>query len=135
VSHRLPYQLLADGVLVAHFVAVVFVVGGLFFIIAGGLRGWPLARSPWFRVAHLGAIAIVVAQSWFGADCPLTTLETWLRTRAGQMGYAGSFIEHWIGRLIYWQAPAWIFSLVYSMFGAVVLAAWWYFPPRKGGPR
>lgn len=125
-----PYQLLADAVMLVHFAVVVFVVGGLAFIVVGNLRDWRRANSLWFRITHLAAIALVVAQGWLGAECPLTTLEMWLRTRARDTTYSGSFIEHWLQALLYYEAPAWVFSLVYTLFGLIVLVAWWYFPPR-----
>ena len=61
--------------------------------------------------------------------CPLTTLEMALRMAAGERTYAGSFIAHWLGRLLYYQAPPWVFALVYTAFGALVAAAWWLVPP------
>lgn len=127
----MPYQLLADVMLSLHFAFVLFVVGGLVFILAGACRGWGLARSFWFRLAHLAAIAIVVAQAWLGAACPLTLLEMWLRTKAAATTYTGSFIEHWLQRLLYYEAPGWVFTLIYTLFGLAVLAAWRYFPPRS----
>jgi hypothetical protein len=36
-----------------------------------------------------------------GWTCPLTPLEKRLRTRAGQAGYAGGFIHHYVGRAVY----------------------------------
>jgi polyferredoxin len=134
MTPTLPYQLLADVVLSVHFALVVFVVGGLALIVVGGLRGWHLARALWFRLAHLGAIAVVVAQAWFGATCPLTTLEMWLRARAREATYSGSFVEHWLQRLLYYEAPGWAFTLVYSVFGLAVVATWWYFPPKAKQP-
>lgn len=125
------YGLLADAVVLLHFGIVVFVVFGLLAIVAGGLRGWPVSRSLRFRLAHLAAIAFVVLQAWLGAVCPLTTLEVWLRAQAGQGAYGGSFIEHWVHRVLFWQAPSWVFTLAYSLFGLAVLAAWWYFPPQR----
>ena len=130
MSIALPYQLLADAVLVVHLALVVFVVGGLAFIVAGNVRGWRWANYLGFRLAHLAAIAVVVAQSWLGAACPLTTLEMWLRTKARETTYAGSFIEHWLQNVLYFEAPIWVFTLAYTLFGLVVAAAWWYFPPR-----
>ena len=64
--------------------------------------------------------------------CPLTTLEMWLRARAQGSTYTGSFIEHWLQRLMYFDAPPWAFAVAYSLFGLVVVATWWYFPPRSG---
>jgi polyferredoxin len=130
VNDALPYQLLANLVLALHVAIVVFVVGGLVFIIVGNLRAWPGANALWFRRAHLTAILVVVAEVWVGAVCPLTTFEMWLRVKARTTTYAGSFIEYWLQRILYYDAPAWAFALAYSLFGLVVVATWWYFPPK-----
>ena len=130
----MPYQLLADAVLSLHFGIVVFVVGGLVLIVAGNLRGWRWVNAWWFRLAHLAAIAVVVAQAWLGITCPLTTLEMWLRTQARASTYQGSFIEHWVARLLYYEGPPWMFALAYSLFALAVVAAWWRFPPTRSHP-
>jgi polyferredoxin len=122
---------LADAVLVVHFGVVVFVVGGLAFIIAGSIRGWPLAASLRFRATHLAAIALIAVQTWLGQACPLTTLESWLRGRAGAPGYEKTFIEHWLQRLIFYEAPLWVFALAYTLFVLAVAWAWWRYPPRS----
>jgi hypothetical protein len=126
----MPYQLLADLVLATHFAVVAFVIGGLALVLLGNLWGWSWVNRWWFRLAHLGAIAVVVAQAWLGVVCPLTTLESALRVKAGGTGYETSFIEHWLTRLLYYDAPAWMFTAAYSLFGLAVIAAWWRFPPR-----
>ena len=130
MSDPLPYQLLADVVLSLHVATVVFVVGGLVFVVLGNLRAWRWVNAPWFRLAHVAAIAVVVAQAWCGAVCPLTSLEMSLRAKARAPTYSGSFIEHWLQRLLYFEAPAWVFTVGYSVFGLAVVATWWYFPPR-----
>lgn len=125
------WSLLADVVLFTHVLTVAFVVLGLVLIVLGNLRGWRFVNAWWFRLTHLATIGVVVAQSWLGITCPLTTLELWLRARAGEATYAGGFIEHWLSRLLYFNAPPWVFVLAYSVFGAMVLAAWWRWPPRR----
>ena len=125
------WQWLADAVLVLHFGVVLFVVGGLACIVAGNLRSWRWVNRWWFRAAHLGAIGFVVVQAWLGQTCPLTTLESWLRRQAGGTGYTQSFVEHWVQRALYYDAPAWMFGLAYSLFGLVVAWAWWRFPPSR----
>ena len=125
------WALLADAVLLLHVLVAAFVVGGLVLVLAGNWRGWPWVNAWWFRLAHLAAIAVVAAQAWLGWICPLTTLEMALRARAGQAVYGGGFIAHWLSRLLYYEAPAWAFTLAYSVFGAAVLLAWWRFPPRR----
>jgi hypothetical protein len=54
-----------------------------------------------------------------------------LRRQAGANGYTGGFIEHWLQRLLYYDAPGWVFTLAYSVFGLAVVATWWWFPPRR----
>ena len=125
-----PYQLLGDAVLCLHVAIVAFVIGGLVVVILGNLLAWRWVNALWFRLAHLGAIGMVVAEAWFGVICPLTTLEMWLRAKAHETTYSGSFVEHWLQRILYYEAPPWVFTVVYSLFGLVVAATWWYFPPR-----
>ena len=131
----LAYRFLADAVLALHVAIVLFVVGGLLAVLAGNWRGWGWVNRLWFRASHLAAIGIVVAEAWAGAVCPLTTFETWLRLQAGGRTYGSSFIGHWLQRLLYYDAPQWVFVAAYSAFGAAVLAAWWLFPPRHTGQR
>ena len=130
----LTYQFLADAVLLLHFGVVVFVIGGLVLIVSGNLLGWSWVNSLWFRLAHLAAIGIVVAQAWLGAVCPLTKLESWLRVKAGLDAYSKSFVEHWFQRALFYEAPFWMFAVVYTIFGLLVLMAWWYFPPHSNKP-
>jgi hypothetical protein len=127
----MPYQWLADAVLLIHFGVVIFVVGGLGAVLLGNGLGWRWVNRWWFRLTHLAAIAFVVLQTWLGKICPLTTLETWLRYQAGDTGYEQSFIQHWIQRLLFFEAPPWVFTTAYTAFAALVLLAWWRFPPHK----
>jgi polyferredoxin len=130
VHDVVPYQLLADVVLALHVSIVAFVVAGLVLIVVGNLDDWRWVNAPWFRLAHLAAIAVVVAEAWSGITCPLTSLEMWLRAKARATTYSGSFIEHWLQRALYYEAPSWVFTLGYSLFGLLVVAIWWYFPPK-----
>ena len=125
------YQVLADGVLLVHVLFVVFVVGGLLLILVGGIKQWYWVRNWWFRAVHLGCISIVVAQSWLGLICPLTNLEMRLRLEGGKGQYEGSFIQYWLERILYYEAPAWIFVIVYSLFGCLVLFSWVRYPPQR----
>ncbi len=125
----MPYQALADLVLASHVLVVVFVIVGLLLIVAGNLLQWRWAKAVWFRATHLLAIAIVVAESWLGITCPLTSLERALREKAHQTTYTESFIEHWLSEVLFYQAPEWVFTLAYSLFGLLVLITWWKWPP------
>lgn len=124
------FAIAADAVLFVHALFVAFVVLGLLAIYVGYALGWSWVRNPWFRLLHLAAIAVVVAQAWLSAICPLTTLEMTLRDRAGEATYAGSFVAHWLESLLYYEAPAWVFVVSYTAFGALVGASWYWLRPN-----
>jgi hypothetical protein len=109
-----------------------FVVAGPPVILVGKKFGSSWINSLWWRLAHLAAIGVVVLQARLGQHCALTKPESALRERAGQAGYERSFVEHWVQRVLYYEAPMWIFALVYTGFGLFVVWTWWRFPPRVG---
>ena len=120
---------LANLVLALHVCVAAFVVAGLALIVVGNLVRWHWVNHLWFRLVHVVAVAVIVAEAWSGTACPLTLLEMRLRSAAGANTYAGGFIEHWLSSLLYYQAPPWVFVVAYSLFGLLVVASWWYFPP------
>lgn len=79
-------MLLAGLVALLHGAAVLFMLTGSLL----ALR-WP--RLLWLHVPVALAILAIYAT---GSDCPLTTLELWLRERAGEPGYDGGFIGHYL---------------------------------------
>ena len=85
------YRIGADLVLLGHFLFVAFAVAGGLLVYHRPI--WPLLHVPvviWSSIVNL--------VSW---TCPLTPLEKGLRTSAGQSGYSGGFVEHYVGRLVY----------------------------------
>jgi hypothetical protein len=126
----MPYLLAADAVLLLHVLFVAFVVVGFLLILAGRLLSWGWVRNWWFRVIHLGAFGIVVLQAWLGVICPLTRLEMYLRDKAGDTTYAGSFVSHWLEAILYYRAPAWVFAVAYTLFAIVVVMSWVWVRPR-----
>ncbi len=85
------YRALADLVLVLHLAFIVFVL-------AGGLLA---LRWRWAPLVHLPAALWGVLVQVSGRLCPLTPLENALRSAAGEAGYAGGFIEHYLVPTIY----------------------------------
>jgi hypothetical protein len=104
------FGLLADGVLLLHLAFVLFVVAGALFCL----------RRPRMAWVHLPAAAWGAAISFAGWVCPLTPLENWLRWRAGEQGYRGSFLEHYVLPVLY---PAGLTSKAQVAMGSLVLAA------------
>ena len=119
----------ADVALVAHAAFVAFVVVGQALILAGWACRWRWTRDPVLRILHLGAIALVVLESWFGVTCPLTWLEFRLRAAAGSPVVADGFLAYWLQRLIFHEAPSWVFTFVHTAFGAAVAATFVFYPP------
>ena len=130
MEHGAPSVLAADLLLIGHVLFVLFVVLGFVLILVGKPLHWRWVRNPWFRLAHVAAIGVVALQSWAGVICPLTTWEMALRARAGEGAYSGTFISHWLETLLYYRAPAWVFTLCYTMFALAVIACWFWIRPR-----
>ena len=127
------YQLLANAVLLLHIAIVLGVVLGLLLIVVGNLLRWRWVNTLWFRLLHLATITVVAAEAWFGIVCPLTTLEMFWRTKAQASTYEGGFMEHWMQSILFYQAPPWVFTMIYTLFGLAVVATWWWWPPRRPG--
>ena len=121
----------ADLVLIVHGAFIAFVVAGQALILAGWMLGWRWPRNPTFRLLHFGAIALVVLEAWFGVVCPLTWLEFGLRAAAGSPLQAESFIAYWLQRLIFHDAPSWVFTLTYTCFAVLVGATLVLYPPKR----
>ena len=98
-----------DAVAVAHLLFIVFVVGGGALVLA-----WP--RIAWL---HLPAAVWGAYAELTSTICPLTPFENALRLRAGQAGYAGGFVEHYLLPIIY---PAGLTPRVQTLLGAFVVA-------------
>ncbi len=84
-------RLMADATLVVHLLFIVFAVAGAF----AALR-WRFLIG-----LHLPCALWAVAIEWGGWVCPLTPLEAFFRGCAGQAGYAGGFIQHYLLPVIY----------------------------------
>jgi hypothetical protein len=100
---------------------------GLCAIWVGGWRGWTWTRRPIFRAAHLTAIAVVAAQSVVGIRCPLTVWEDGLRGIQSDT----SFVQRWIGRLLYYDLPEYVFTATYLAAAAATALAWWIYPIQR----
>jgi hypothetical protein len=86
------------------------------FVVLGGLL---VLRWPWVAVLHVPAAVWGVLIELTGWVCPLTPLEQSLRLRAGEQGYSGSFIEHYVLPLLY---PSALTRTIQVGLGAIVIA-------------
>ncbi len=105
----MAYRAAADAILVSHLAFVLFVVFGALLLLR-----WP--RLAWL---HIPAVVWAAFIEFSGTICPLTPLEVTLRQRAGQAGYGGGFIDHYVVSLLY---PEGLTQNTQAMLGAVVVA-------------
>ena len=119
--------MLADLLLVLHFSIAGFIVAGLVLVWAGALAGWSWIRNRWFRYLHLAAIAFVAAEALLGFACPLTVWEDLLRGGVRPQ----SFVGRWVYRLLYYDAPEWVFTTLYAVWTAATLLTLRFVPPRR----
>ena len=102
------HRLAADAVLLLH-------LGFILFVLLGGLL---VLRWRWAPLLHLPAAAWGVYVELSGGLCPLTPLENRLRSAAGEAGYTGGFIEHYLLALIY---PAGLTHEIQYVLAAIVV--------------
>ena len=118
------YRLAAETVLLLHLAFIVFVIAG-----AAGAARWP-----WLPIIHLPAAAWGVFVEITGRVCPLTTAENYLRLKAGELGYAESFVEHYLLAIIY---PAGLTREIQFALAAMIVAinvalyAWLFYHHRS----
>jgi hypothetical protein len=85
------YRIGADLLVVAHLLFIVFAF-------AGGLA---VLRWHWLALIHLPVALWATVIELMGWICPLTPLENELRVAAGEAGYSGGFVAHYIVSIIY----------------------------------
>jgi len=116
------YRLAADALVGLHLAFVVFVV-------LGGFLALRWRRLIWI---HAPAALWGATIEFMGWICPLTPLENQLRRLAGEGGYHGGFVEHYVIPLLY---PADYTVTLRMALGAFVVvlngvAYWLYFTRR-----
>ena len=102
------YRILADCVVVIHFVFILFAIGG----------GLLVLRSIQCAWMHIPVVLYAALIEFWGWICPLTPFENWLRVKSGGAGYETSFIEKYIIPIIY---PATLNRHIQIILGIIVL--------------
>ena len=103
------YNVLANAIVLAHFLFIAFVIcGGLLVI------HWPR-----LAVVHLPAVVWGAAVEIYGLVCPITPLENHFRMLAGDTSYSGDFIARYLLLVIY---PENLTTTIQQLLGCLVIA-------------
>jgi len=113
------YKILADITVVIHSLWILF-------LISGALLG---VRNKAIKYIHLSGLLFAILIQIFGWYCPLTHLEVWLRSKHDPaMAYAGSFIIHYLERLVYLEISP--IGVLVATIGLVIFNSWLYLRKR-----
>jgi len=113
------YKILADIVVLVHFLWILFLVFGAF----------PGVTNKAIKIFHIAGLVFAFVIQIFGWYCPLTHLEVWLRAKHDpSLAYAGSFIIHYVERLIYIEIQAWL--ILFLTLFLIAFNLWFYM--RRG---
>lgn len=126
-------EFLADTILILHFLYIAGLVIPLPLIPLGYPLGWHWVRRPLWRGLHLAAVLFLIAQTIVGFTCPLTDWEVALRLSSGQSVYEESFVEHWVGRWIFFEWDEKYFAAIYLIFSLTVVWLYRVYPPERRG--
>jgi Protein of Unknown function (DUF2784) len=119
-------QVLANLVAFLHLAYFAFVVLGFCGIVIGGFRHWRWVRNSWFRIFHLLAIYIVLAEDVISLVCPLNVVESRLRKAAT---VPESVVGRVLDRLLYHTIYGRPLDAIYWSLGIASLALLLLVPP------
>jgi hypothetical protein len=104
--------------MLAHIAANLVVLLHMLFILFVLFGAWLVPRWRWVAWLHVPAFAWGAAIEFLGAVCPLTPIEQRLRGMAGERGYTGGFVDHYIVPVMY---PAGLTPTLQLWLGMVVV--------------
>ncbi len=118
--------MLADIILILHFLVVIFITLGFLLIPIGYYYYWSWIKNFKLRLVHCGLMFLVTFETLVGITCPLTSIENYLRG----INNSKSFISFWIEKIIYWDFPTSFFIFLYFVFLGWTLLMWKIYPPK-----
>jgi hypothetical protein len=104
------FKLAANALALFHMSFILFVVFGSLLVLK-----WP--RLAWVHIPAAAWGALIEFAGWY---CPLTRWENLMLQRAGEAGYSGGFVAHYIFALIYPQGLTRGFEIAIGLFVLVV---------------
>jgi len=125
------YRILADIIVIIHFVWVLFMLVGFLLTLYGFF--WKRFFDQWiFRTIHVGGILFVSILAILGQYCPLTLWENTLRAKyAPSLVYTGSCIIHYVQKLLYPDINPLIIRAVTTFIAIFSIVVFIVKPPTK----
>ena len=115
----MPYKILADIVVLSHFLWILFLFFGAF-----------LGKGGTLKIFHLSGLSFAFVIQIFDWYCPLTYLEVWLRSKHDPgLIYAGSFIIHYVEGIVYMELSR-QFILAFTIF-LLGFNIWFYLKKKE----
>ena len=121
---------LANLITIVHLAYFVFVVGGFLAIVIGAPLGWKLVFNPWFRIAHLLAVFIVLFEDIFAIPCPLNVLEADVRSRNAQPAQPLEGFGYVLDQLLHHMLPERVLDVIYWTLGIALVLLFIFVRPR-----
>jgi hypothetical protein len=125
------YKILADIIVIVHFVWILFMLIGFIFTLYGFF--WKRFFDKWlFRILHLFGIAYVSLLAILGKYCPLTIWENTLRIKHDStLTYPGSFMIHYVEKLVYPDIDPLIIIIPTTFIAVFTVAVFIIRPPKR----
>ena len=120
--------MLADIVLIIHFILIAFMLAGILITPLAYKFNLTIFKNFRLRALHLTLMVFITLEVLVGIQCPLTFIERIFR---GLKQEHHSFLGEWISQLIYWNVPGEAFLAVYSACLIWVCTMWKIFPPKQ----
>ncbi len=113
------YKILADAVVLIHFLWILFLV-------FGAIPGVRRRIIKMFHIAGLAYALVIQTVEWY---CPLTHLEVWLKSKyAAGPTYGEPFVVHYIEELVYLDVSR---NLIAAFTLVICLVNGWIYFGRK----
>ena len=114
------YKILADSVVLIHFIWILFLFLGAF---------WGIKNKA-VKILHLAGLVFAIIIQIVDWYCPLTYLEVWLRSKHNpELTYTGSFIIHYVEKIVYIELSRYLI-LIFTFF-LCGFNAWVYLGKKK----
>lgn len=120
----MPYKILADLVVLVHFLWILFLIFGAF---------WGVKYRA-VKIFHLSGLVFAFIIQIFDWYCPLTHLEVWLRSKHNpSLTYKGSFIIHYVEKAVYIELSRTVIIILTVLLCG--FTAWFYLGKKADSHR